>query len=431
MIDQESLLKALLLRERQLLQLNRHVQSMQNSRGWRLLLLLRRIKSFRLGHVRVKSTFAQSESNVVDKFVGNLSIVKPNLFLVNHETTLTGAPIVLLDLAYEIKKQDFFNVSIINVRHRGPDLDEKLNNFNTISLYDKNFDEILNVNDFIKLLFNTDSKAIFLVNTITLNSFTSILMEYGFVFYTWAHELELSWSVIGIENVRSQLVNSKKIIVDSEEIKDLIVKHSISNEVEFLENGISFKVTTEGNNLRDAYGLSKSDILITIAGSRSIRKGFDLFPYFIHKIKDYSLGENKKRKILIIWIGSNENTDLNFYVTKQLSSLVNDKLDVILLSSVVNYENYVNASNYFVSLSREDSASQTFFLAETLNISRFSLSRDNQAVSDVYTEIDIIAKKIVCSPFSEYSSKVSIGAYSTWNNYYLKLSSIILDHHNE
>jgi hypothetical protein len=421
MIDLESLLKILELRNRQIVQLNRTLKNVTESRGWRFVLFIRRLKHLRIKSKKDTLVSTKPKTSNVDIFINNLKSVKPNLILVNHETSLTGAPIVLLDLAKVIKEQKFFNISIINVHRRGPDLDVVLKDFNFIDLYDKELNEIIDVHDFVKSIYLADSQTKFFVNTITLNSFTMILKEFGFSFMTWAHELELSWAIIGIDNVKNQLSNSEKVIVDSNTLKEQITKLNISKNVEFLENGISFRISTEGDDLRRAYGLSKRDILITIAGTRSIRKGFDLFPYLIRNINNFCLEQNEKRKIIVIWIGGIESYDLNFFITKQLNTVTSGNLEVKLLSNVINYENYVNASNYFISLAREDSSPQTLFLAQTLKIPTFTLSRINDQESDIYNEIELIAKQIVLSPVLDYASTKSIGYYNTWDSYYSKL----------
>jgi hypothetical protein len=420
-IDSDVFVKILALKDRQILQLNRTLNNVLQSRGWRFVLLIRRLKHIRFKLTGKRSSSPKLDSNYINQFFQNLKSDKPNLILVNHETTLTGAPVVLLDLANAIKRKNNFNVSIINVRRRGPDLDGQLSKFNSIDLYDKNYVELFGIKDFVKSLYLTDSQATFIVNTITLNSFTTILKEAGFSFYTWVHELELSWSIIGVENVKTQLRNSKKIVVDSNRIKDQISKFDICQNVDYLENAISFRITTGAMELRKAYGLTGLDIAVTIAGSRSIRKGFDLLPYLLSKINEFSLEHGVERKIKVFWIGAIESYDLNFFITKQLFNETYKNLEVILLSNVVNYENYVNASNYFISLAREDSSPQTLFLAQNLNIPNFSLSTVKDSKLDIYGEIDLMAKSISQSLVSEFSSKTPIGVYNTWDIYYEKL----------
>ena len=334
MIDSDVFVKILALKDRQILQLNRTLNNVLQSRGWRFVLLIRRLKHIRFKLTGKRSSSPKLDSNYINQFFQNLKSDKPNLILVNHETTLTGAPVVLLDLANAIKRKNNFNVSIINVRRRGPDLDGQLSKFNSIDLYDKNYVELFGIKDFVKSLYLTDSQATFIVNTITLNSFTTILKEAGFSFYTWVHELELSWSIIGVENVKTQLRNSKKIVVDSNRIKDQISKFDICQNVDYLENAISFRITTGAMELRKAYGLTGLDIAVTIAGSRSIRKGFDLLPYLLSKINEFSLEHGVERKIKVFWIGAIESYDLNFFITKQLFNETYKNLEVILLNHI-------------------------------------------------------------------------------------------------
>jgi len=421
MIDSGSLLKILASKDRQILQLTRVLNNVYQSRGWRFVLLIRRLKHFKFELTGKRSSSPKINSNYINQFLENLKSDKPNLILINHETTLTGAPVVLLDLANAIKRKNNFNVSIINVKRRGPDLDGQLSKFNSIDLCDKNNVELFGIKDFVKSLYLTDSQATIIVNTITLNSFTTILKEAGFSFYTWVHELELSWSIIGVENVKTQLSNSKKIVVDSNRIKDQISKFDICKNVDYLENGISFRITSGAMELRKAYELTELDIAVTIAGSRSIRKGYDLLPYLMRKINEFSLENGLERKIKVFWIGELESYELNFFITKQLFNETYKNLEVILLSNVVNYENYVNASNYFISLAREDSAPQTLFLAQNLNIHNYSLSTVKDSKLDIYGEIDLMAKTIAQSLVSEFSSNTPIGVYNTWDIYYEKL----------
>jgi hypothetical protein len=332
---------------------------------------------------------------------------------------------VLLELAKVLKGENKFNVSIINYQNRGPDLDKQLSNYNTINLFDKNLNEVNNVHDLINSIYLADPLSRFFINTLTLSSFTKILKQFDFSYITWAHELELSWAMIGIDNVKNQLRNSEMIIVDSDFLKEQILKLDIGKKIEYLENGISYKITTQGGDLRKAFGLSENDILITIAGSRSMRKGFDLFPYFVHRIVIDTRALRENIKIKIIWIGAIESYDLNFYVNKQLNELVSPNLEVVVLNSAVNYENYVNASNYFISLAREDSAPQTLFLAQNLNIANLSINTSRDSEHNVYDEIDLISKSISLIPFFEYNGGKAIGSFSTWNSFLKKLNFLI------
>jgi hypothetical protein len=324
-----------------------------------------------------------------------------------------------------IKSDIGINVSIINIHYRGPELDNKLFGFNYINLYDNEYIPYFNIEEFVHSIQDIDPNAEFIINTLTLNSFSKILEKFDFVFYSWVHELEISWKIAGEEEVKNQLNLSNKIIVDSNEIRKHIVDYGILKETAYLENGISYVITTEANTLRRNFNVRKNDIFVTIAGSRSIRKGYDLFPYFILRLNEFTQNAQNDRKIVIFWIGAIENIDLNYYVTKQVSEIRSSNIDVRILHNVVNYENYINASDFFVSLAREDSAPQTLALARILGVSSFTLTDLNNSAKNYYDAIDQISKKIALTPYTENNGGHPIGNYNTWKNYWSELRLII------
>ena len=152
---------------------------------------------------------------------------------------------------------------------------------------------------------------------------------------------------------------------------------------------------------------------------------FLLFPYFILRLNEFTQNAQNDRKIVIFWIGAIENIDLNYYVTKQVSEIRSSNIDVRILHNVVNYENYINASDFFVSLAREDSAPQTLALARILGVSSFTLTDLNNSAKNYYDAIDQISKKIALTPYTENNGGHPIGNYNTWKNYWSELRLII------
>jgi len=425
MLDQDTLLQIIAKKERQLLQLKRLISTIYASRGWKFILFVRKIKHPRLSNNVIQDPLSDQDLKI-QKFIKNLEAKKPNLILINHETTLTGAPLVLLDLANAIKRDSFFNVSIINIMYRGPDLDDKLIDHNSITLYEEDFVEIIDVKKFVMLIKQTDPKSEFIINTLILNRFATILREYDFTYSTWAHELELSWEMSGLRNVKQQLYHSKIIFVDSKRLQNEITKFEDPTKVKFIENGISFKLSKDKRSVRISNKFLENDILITIAGIRSVRKGFDLFPYFIYRLKKHLCTNQLGVKVKVVWIGDFYDTELNYFVSKQLNNLVEDPFEIILLNNVDNFVDYINASDHFVSLSREDSAPQTLAVANYLGVPNSTLTEPDLPLVDVYDKIQVMVDKIVFDSDKKITQGLPVGYYDTWDAYWKVLKKIIV-----
>jgi len=280
--------------------------------------------------------------------------------LIGHEASATGAPVVLMELARQLAKKN----GVLVFLNKGGLLEkEYISNFSTKILTNSELsrDEQKDFLEFMNELSKKEINFTLLLNTVAQNFWVDFLINNGINYSTWIHELNTSWN-FWPDTFDKQIVNSKKIIADSEIIKiQLQTKFGSDLNVDYIKNGDSFEIKSSLEELKSYLHIGKEK-LIVLAGTRSIRKGFDLLP---------NLGKILKQRnqivdgFKILWIGESMHPELDMFINDDIKRL---KLgnNIEIMSTTNNYADYVNACDVFVHLSREDSAPQVLELAKQL-----------------------------------------------------------------
>jgi glycosyltransferase involved in cell wall biosynthesis len=393
------------------------IKQLESSRSWRYTSIFRRIfKIFRKfsKFSELKGNLASNNSSVNDvsgiNVLKNPNLEKVKLVLFTHEFSRTGAPAVALELIKN-SKYDSSEILVIGPR-RGPLLID-FNKYANIFLYE---DDLNLLAEFVQNHRLILKKAPIILNTLTLYDAAEILSKNEMKFITWAHELQSSWKIIGIDRVTSQILKSELIISDSQ-----LLLQQITNFFKFplnslfIENGFYGEVVNDRDNVRKELGISDDEILLVIPGTRQIRKGYDLFPDFVEALKINLISNNVK----IIWIGDSNDIELDVYIKSELSYYL--KLgNVLILDNSPHYLDLLNASDAMVLLSREDSSPQVLSAGKELGLPVFQIetlkSIDKNSIYWRSTEIEKLKSKIE-SYINNFKSRQStiIGEINTWD----------------
>ena len=280
--------------------------------------------------------------------------------LIGHEASATGAPVVLLELARQLAKKH----GLLIFLNKGGLLEEEyITNFPTKILTNNelNQDE---QKDFLEFLGNLSKKEIdysIILNTVAQNFWVNFLINYNINFSTWIHELSTSWN-FWPETFDKQIANSKKIIADSKIIKNqLLSNFGAGLNVDYIKNGDSFEIKSSPEEVRSFLNMGEEP-LIVLAGTRSIRKGFDLLPKLGKTLKQRNHLMNGFK---ILWIGESMNPEIDMFINDDINRLNLEEF-IEIMGTTNTYADYINACDVFVHLSREDSAPQVLELAKQL-----------------------------------------------------------------
>jgi glycosyltransferase involved in cell wall biosynthesis len=359
-----------------------------------------------------------SENSKVTNFYNQVELnkFKRIFILIGHEASATGAPVVLLELAQQLKEKN----SLLIFLNKGGILEnEYIKNFPTKILSESKLTRE-EQNDFLEFLKDMSQKEIeytILLNTVAQDFWVDFLITHEVDYSTWIHELNTSWN-FWPDTFEKQIMNSRKIIADSELIKtQLESRFGTDMNIEFIKNGDSFEIRSSIEEVKEFLNIKK-ETLILLAGTRSIRKGFDLLP---------KLGQTLKQRnqlisgFRILWVGESMHPELDMFINDDITRLNLDE-NIEIMGTTNNYADYINACDIFVHLSREDSAPQVLELANKLGrpIVQFEgvggrnidNQKDNISVSK-FLDFENLAKEI--ERFSKYEFKhQEVGDYTTW-----------------
>jgi glycosyltransferase involved in cell wall biosynthesis len=280
--------------------------------------------------------------------------------VIGHEASFTGAPIVLLEL---IKELNLKHKVLLFLNKPGP----LVENYENIAVTKVLKNERLTLPEqnefkvFLKTLLDSGVNYTILLNTVAQNFWIDFLISNEIEFSTWIHELSTSWN-FWPETFKRQIENSRSIIADSEIIrKQLQSRFGLELNVNFIRNGQFFEIKSNPKEVKSFLGM-KSQKLIVIAGTRSIRKGFDLLPRFVFELEKKQIFDEGFK---VLWLGESMNPELDMFVISDIEKFgVRDKIEI--MGTVNNYADFINACDIFVHLAREDSAPQVIDTAQEM-----------------------------------------------------------------
>lgn len=318
---------------------------------------------YQLSQKNRKINIQENEKKAESMFMYNKLLEKNYskvYILIGHEASATGAPVVLLELARQLAKKH----GLLIFLNKGGLLEEEyITNFPTKILTNNelNQDEQKVFLEFLGKLSKKEIDYSIILNTVAQNFWVNFLINYNINFSTWIHELSTSWN-FWPETFDKQIANSKKIIADSKIIKNqLLSKFGAGLNVDYIKNGDSFEIKSSPEEVRSFLNMGEEP-LIVLAGTRSIRKGFDLLPKLGKTLKQRNHLMNGFK---ILWIGESTNPEIDMFIKDDINRLNLEEF-IEIMGTTNTYADYINACDVFVHLSREDSAPQVLELAKQL-----------------------------------------------------------------
>ena len=193
-----------------------------------------------------------SENSKVTNFYNQVELnkFKRIFILIGHEASATGAPVVLLELAQQLKEKN----SLLIFLNKGGILEnEYIKNFPTKILSESKLTRE-EQNDFLEFLKDISQKEIeytILLNTVAQDFWVDFLITHEVDYSTWIHELNTSWN-FWPDTFEKQIMNSRKIIADSELIKtQLESRFGTDMNIEFIKNGDSFEIRSSIEEVKE------------------------------------------------------------------------------------------------------------------------------------------------------------------------------------
>ncbi len=353
-----------------------------------------------------------------DKWVDELNKVSSQenskiLISISHEMSNTGAPTVLFDFLEVASNKFGVKVFVINCREGDKAIDF-IRNFPTILLPQPNEQ----IRTLLKELNKLENVRI-LLNTIAHLEWANFLCEEGIDFSVWQHEQKTSWKFFQ-QSFESILNDAKKILVGSRELqRDLVnYKNEISNKIHYHDYGVKFTITKSRFEIDELLDIKEDTKLILLAGSRSIRKGFDLLP---------KLADNLSRCIednltyLILWIGDSVSNELDLFVVRDISKLGTSG-QVLVCGGLDNYADFFNRADVVVHLAREDTKPQVLMLSSKLDcqiITFTDIGMDSENLKNLsqieYQDLPNMARRInQLLKTSNKKNELQKGIYDDW-----------------
>jgi hypothetical protein len=339
------------------------VTQMETSRSWKITFPLRFIRN--ILRFQSNQSINDASSEIIENFINNIDKSDSPLFvLFSHEFSNTGAPNVLLQLGTHIKQLKLGEV--VFVGHRGV---EMLDRFKSVSpsivIGDDSGSLTVDLDKLIDQIESRFSNVRYVLNTVALSFVATKLSSKGLKFFSWIHELPVSWNILGIENVKNQAILSEFNFVDSALISESLLATfpQLENKVAFVNNAVDLNFgIIDPLIVRQKLGIPENFILISILGTRQPRKGFDFLPFLVNELskRGYNNGE-----FCVVWIGLPIYLESELFIIDELKKLQLEN-SYRLFPASEEFPSIINASNLILSLSREDSNPQILTYAEHL-----------------------------------------------------------------
>ena len=335
------------------------------------------------------------------------------LISISHEMSNTGAPTVLFDFLEVASKKFGVKAFVINCREGDKAIDF-IRNFPTILLPQPNDQIRTLLKDLVKL-----KNVRILLNTIAHLEWADLLCEEDIDFAVWQHEQKTSWKFFQ-KSFESILNNARKIFVGSRELqRDLVnYKNEISSKTRYHDYGLKFTITKSRFEIDELLNVKEDTKLILLAGSRSIRKGFDLLPRLADNLSRY-IEDNLN--YIILWIGDSVSNELDLFVVRDISKLSTSG-QVLVCGGLDNYADFFNRADVVVHLAREDTKPQVLMLSSKLDcpiITFTDIGMDSYNLKNLsqieYQDLPNMAREInQILKTSNKKSELQKGIYNDW-----------------
>lgn len=289
------------------------------------------------------------------------------LIVVSHDASLTGAPLLLLNLLKLLKEK--WDGELLLVLDRGGELRHEFEKISRVHIlkgefYGRRKVKALSIFDFLLYRWKTlllyikiKSSDIIFSNTIANGRLLQILKKRDVPVITYVHEMESVIQYYRLHNdSQLSIKNSDLVLYPSEAVKKVLVKEFEIEDEKIEQFRYYFpKADCIENNGRNSirkkwakqYNVSEDDFWIVGMGTATKRKGFD---YFVDiAIQVVRSGSN----VVFFWIGALIDKDLESAMKEKLKAEGVDK-KCILVGSIKWDLCNLQPFDLFILTSRED-----------------------------------------------------------------------------
>lgn len=203
---------------------------------------------------------------------------------------------------------------------------------------------------------------IWYVNTIAIPDTFDVAKQQGVKIVTHIHELLNAFSLIKAEAMRKTIAYSDVCICCSEVVCEKVaaLNHAdIRLQYSFVDTQTINVDSGRISAIKRELGILPSDFVWVVAGGANYMKGLDYVLPILAHFKD--------EPVKIIWIGTQFDNGLNYYV-KSVADLQYPGRLIFTGSLSGDYYNYLSVANGFLLLSREESFSLVMIEAAYLGI---------------------------------------------------------------
>lgn len=256
---------------------------------------------------------------------------KKKIIFISHDSTLTGAPIVLLHLIEIVKSKNEYDFEIILLK--GGILEEDFQKLGKVHLlrpsdYNKRtfflwkFFPYLKYRNQLKVLSKTIGKAdLILSNTVTNGKLLDYLAPLKIPVITYVHELE---NIIQIYKKKSSLTfkySNQYIVPSNAVLNNLIQNHGIQrNCIHQVNSYFEVRPNAPGSNEKEAakrtifpsFDFRPECFYVVGMGAATHRKGIDLL------VKAAAMVHKTESRIHFVWIGNFDDKKLKEEIESEI-----------------------------------------------------------------------------------------------------------------
>lgn len=204
---------------------------------------------------------------------------------------------------------------------------------------------------------------VWFINTIVIPEVYEVAKMHEVKIATYIHELLYAFSFISAASMQKVISYSDVCIGCSEEVCKRLTEMGHENvklQHSFVDINLIQPDFDRVAVLREELGFRDTDFVWVVSGKTTYMKGLDYIIPILEHFKD--------QPVKILWLGSEEETGLLFYV-KQVANLNYPGKLIFAGAQVTDYYNYLAVANGLLLLSREESFSLVLVEAAKLGLS--------------------------------------------------------------
>lgn len=344
---------------------------------------------------------------------------KTKIVFISHDASLSGAPILLLNLIDLVKQSGSYEVCVI-VKRSGENDNSFSSIANTIFIKPANYLQtrsplrkviqvVQNRIKIIQCIFLCFKAEVIFSNTITNGRLLKILSVTKKPVITYVHELEKAAEIFNANKDTSLSIKYSKLLLypSSDVLSFLSGKYAIEKEsMKFLPYYFPLKQPSSLSKEQSKYLFGKiynimpGKTLIVGMGTASYRKGIDIF------IDTAGLVLRTSNDVSFIWIGDYENEDIKKEMQEKLAAI--NSPDIIFTGKLpYDIYNLFPFDIFFLS-SREDPYPLVVLEAAYLSIPSMCFANSGGITDFVNGETGWVVQE--ASPVSVYEKLLEIFA---------------------